>query len=88
MRIVCAISGMFGSLSLTLALFNSPDYGKGKTSALKVFNMIDSAQEGKPDSSVQDGSRDIAILFNIANIFYELARCQFLISNRNFAIYY
>ena len=54
---------MFGSLSLTLALFNSPDYGKGKTSALKVFNMIDSAQEGKPDSSVQDGSRDILVLF-------------------------
>ena len=52
---------MFGSLSLSLAMFNSPDYAKGKASALKVFNMIESTQEGKVNSWVPDGSRDISL---------------------------
>ena len=59
-QFICAISGLLGSFTLSLASFNAPDFTKGKTSANKVFDMIESYQEGNPKSSAPDGSRDIS----------------------------
>ena len=52
-------AGILGSFSLSLAMFNAPDYGKGKTSSLKVFRMIESPQEGSPTSTTPNGSKNI-----------------------------
>ena len=60
-QFIWLIAGIYGSLSLSLAMFNSPNYNKGKQSANKVFSMIETPQEGNQKSSTPDGSRDISL---------------------------
>lgn len=38
-----------------------PDYAQGKEAANKIFKLIDNPREGKVNSLVPDGSRDISL---------------------------
>ena len=55
------MAGIYGCFSLSVAMFNAPDFHKGKESAIKIFKMIDNAREGQLNSSIPDGSRDISL---------------------------
>ena len=54
-------AGVYSSLSLSIAMFNAPDFYKGKETATKIFKLIDNSKEGQHDSSIPDGSRVISL---------------------------
>ena len=58
---IALIAGIIGSMTLSVAMFNSPDFEKGQESASKIFGVIDRPHEGKQNWSISEGSREITL---------------------------